>query len=145
MANVNISTGLGLPTRFATEESGGVHTLLVKNSGSVVPNDVLENLVSGVTASIINTTATQVIAAQGAGVSIYVTSIMVTNSSATKTFVNLTDGSGGNTKWTGNAPEDGGFAVSLPVPLKFSANTAIYAECEDTGASVRVCIAGYKE
>ena len=143
MTGLTISTGLGLPAKIATEKSGDdVHTLLVKSSGGSSVES--EDMVSGVTGTISDTTPVEVIGAQGAGVSIFVTAIMVTNSSATKTFVNITDGNGGEAKWTGNAPEDGGFSCSLVTPLKFSPNTAVYVECEDSSASVRVSLAGYK-
>jgi len=116
------------------------------NMGTVAPYAQPANFVSGATADITDTTATSVIAAQGAGVVIYLTSLMVTNSDAdTGTVVKVTDGSGGTTMWRGYACEaGGGFAITFPVPLKFTANTAVYAVCETTGATVQVSAAGYK-
>lgn len=105
-----------------------------------------ENFVSGATSDITNTTATSVIAAAGAGIRNYITSILVTNSHATVgTFVNITDGSGGTILWTGYAaPAGGGFSVTLPTPIKTTANTALYCACATTGSNTRVCAAGYK-
>jgi hypothetical protein len=115
------------------------------NIGVVTPHALPAALIRGVTSDITDTTATSVIAAAGAGVVNYITSIMVTNSHATVgTFVNITDGSGGTVIWSGYAaPAGGGWAVTLPCPIKTTANTALYAVCVTTGANVRVCAAGY--
>ena len=115
--------------------------------GSVAPYAQPASFVSGVTASITDVTATSVIAAQGAGVIIYVTSIMVSNGDAdTGTFVDITDGSGGTIMWSGYAAEKGGgFVVNFNIPIKFTANTAVFAKCATTGATVRVNASGYKE
>lgn len=112
----------------------------------VLPYANPENFVSGATSDITNTTATSVIAAAGAGVRNYITQILVTNSHATVgTFVNITDGSGGTILYTGYAAAaGGGFAVTLPVPIKTTANTALYCACVTTGSNVRVCASGYK-
>ena len=100
------------------------------------------NLVSGVTSDITDTTPTEVIGAQGAGIVVYLTSLLVTNSS-TGTFVEITDGSGGTILWTGYADEGGGFSITFPAPLKFTANTAVYVECAGA-CNVRVSACGYK-
>lgn len=104
------------------------------------------NLVSGVTADITDTTATSVIAAQGEGVVIYLTNLLITNNDATVgTVVKITDGSAGATKWRGYVAEDGGgFAITFPAPLAFTANTAVVAECETTAATVQVSASGFK-
>lgn len=116
------------------------------NIGSVMPYAQVGSYVSGATSDITDTTATSVIAAQGAGVVIYVTTLMVSNSHASVgTVVNITDGSGGTTKWTGYAgPLGGGFVVNFNVPLVLTANTALYAACETTGANVFVNATGFK-
>jgi hypothetical protein len=114
------------------------------NIGSVAPYAQPASFVSGQTSDITGTSSTSVIAAQGAGVVIYITSIMVTNADAdTGTVVKILDGS--TTLWRGYAAaEGGGFAITFPVPLKCSANTAVNAQCETTGATVQVNVAGYK-
>ena len=116
------------------------------NIGVVTPHALPAALVSGVTSDITDTTATSVIAAAGAGVKNYITTLMVTNSHATVgTFVNITDGSGGTVLWSGYAAAaGGGFAVTLPCPIVTTANTALYCVCVTTGANVRVCAAGFK-
>lgn len=105
-----------------------------------------ENFVRGATSDITDTTDTQVIAAGGAGVKLYITQILVTNGDAdTGTFVNIKDGSGGTTLYTGYAASGGGgFSVTLPVPIVTTANTGLYAGCATTGATVRVSASGYK-
>jgi len=104
------------------------------------------NLVSGVTSAITDDTATSVISAPGAGVSIYLTSLLVTNSDAdTGTVVNLTDGSGGTVLWSGYAAkEGGGFACHFPAPIKLTAATALYTKCVTTGSTTIVSAAGFK-
>ena len=57
-----------------------------------------DSLVSGVTSAITDDTATSVIAAPDAGICIYLTSLLVTNSDDdTGTVVNITDGAAGST------------------------------------------------
>jgi len=110
----------------------------------VLPYANPENLVSGKTAAITDTTNTQVLAAAGAGVRNYVTTILVTNSHATVgTLVKINDGS--TEIFSGYAAAaGGGFAISLVSPLRGTANTAINAQCGTTGANVYVSITGYK-
>lgn len=103
-----------------------------------------ENFVNGTTSAITDTTSTQAIAAQGAGVRTYITSITITNSHATVgTFVKVLDGS--TIAWEGYcAAAGGGFCISLPVPLRGTANTAVNIQPVTTGANVIASVAGYK-
>lgn len=75
------------------------------------------------TASSTGTGDTAVIAAQGAGVTINVTSLMIYNDSATNTYVNIKDGT--TTRLVVAAPAKGGGNISLPFPLRITANTAL--------------------
>jgi len=104
------------------------------------------NFINEVTSDIVDTTATQVVAAGGAGFKNYITTIMATNSgSATGTFVNITSGSEGGVLWSGYAAKDGGgFVANMNVPIMTAENSAVYCKCETTGANVRVCVSGYK-
>ena len=68
-----------------------------------------------------STTATTIIAAQGSGVKIYVTSIQCGNSGASASTVALNDTSG----LVMMNPAGGGFTASFPVPLVVAANTAL--------------------
>lgn len=110
------------------------------------PYSLHENLVSGATAAITDTTSTSVVASAGASTRNYITSVLVTNSHATVgTLVTITDGSGGTALYRGYAaPAGGGFAVSFPTPLRGSASTAVHAVCGTTGSNVYVSASGYK-
>lgn len=103
-----------------------------------------ENFLAGKTAAITDTTRTAVIAAQGAGVRIYATHVIVTNSHATVgTVVKIEDGT--SEIYNGYAAAlGGGFSVTLPVPLRLTANTALNVSCVTTGASVYASASGYK-
>lgn len=85
------------------------------------PYALPQSALSG-TASATGTGDTAVIAAQGAGITINVTTITVYNDSTTNTFVNIKDGS--TTKLVIPAPAKGGAMVTLPSPLRITANTA---------------------
>ena len=105
------------------------------------------DLVSGALDDIEDTTPVLLIPAPtGEQEELYITSLLVTNSSDdVATVVKLTDGLSGDTKWRGNAKaEGGGFAMPFVVPLIFSQNTAIYVECETEGAKVQVSACGFK-
>jgi len=90
------------------------------------------------------TTATDVIAAQGAGIRIVVTGILVTNAHATvSTKVEIRDGT--TVRIQGHARSDGGgFSMQNPGGIFIStANTAVTARCVTTGADVDVSVQGY--
>ena len=108
-----------------------------------MPYALNQNFIAGSTSDITGTSNTSVIAAQGAGVRIYVTHLMATNGdTTTATFVNFKDGT--TTLYSGYAVEDGGgFSVTLPVPLRLTANTALNCAAETTGATVRCSASGY--
>lgn len=110
----------------------------------IIPFTLPANFIKGATAAITDTTRTAVIAAQGEGVKIYVTHILVTNGDAdTDTLVTIEDGSTAMySGWAAKA--GGGFSITLPVPLVGSANTALNATCGTTGATVYVSASGYK-
>lgn len=110
------------------------------------PYALPQDVVSGSTTSITTTTPTSVVAAAGGSVRNYMATLLVQNAHATvSTWVKITDGSGGTTMWRVYAPAAGGGAqVTFPVPIRFSANQAIFAECETSGADVRVNVAGFK-
>jgi hypothetical protein len=74
----------------------------------VIPYSAADNLVTGVSADIVDTTPVQLIAAPGAGISIYITSITVTNDSSVGTVVKFTDGISGTAKFRSYAVGDGG-------------------------------------
>lgn len=147
----------GSPVKTGAKAGSADQTAVANNDRTDIRADTLghqvvrpyalhENLISAATAAITNTTSTSVLAAAGAGVRNYVTSVLVTNSHATVgTLVTITDGSGGTTLYAGYAaPVGGGFALSFPTPLRGSANTAIHAVCGTTGSNTYVSASGYK-
>lgn len=101
--------------------------------------------VSG-TANYTGTTASDLVAAPGAGVRIAVTSVLVTNSHAsTGTKVEIRDGT--TAKIIGYAaPGGGGFSLNAGGSPLFvcTANTALTGRCVTTGADVDISVSGYK-
>lgn len=88
------------------------------------------------------------IAAQGAGVRIYLTSIVVTNAHATVgTLVTLKDDTPGGTNVLIQgyaAAAGGGFALSFPNPPATNDNRKLIAVCGTNGATVYVSVHGQK-
>lgn len=107
-----------------------------------------ENFVSGaITTAMTGTTSTSLVAAPGAGLRNYITTIIVSNAHASVgTDVIIQDGSGGTTLLTIPAASVyGGAVINLPVPLRQpTTNTAIYCANVTTGASTKVSAVGYK-
>lgn len=114
----------------------------------VLPYANPENFVSGaITTAMTGTTSTSLVAAPGAGLRNYITTIIVSNAHATVgTDVIIQDGSGGTTLLTiPAAAVYGGAAITLPVPLRQpTANTALFCANVTTGASTKVSAVGYK-
>jgi hypothetical protein len=106
----------------------------------ILPYSIPENMRDGTSGNITGTSDTAVIAAQGAGIRLYITHIIVQNSHATvNTWVN-----GTTTKYSVYAAKEGGGGTfPLPSPLRLTANTAFNAACETTGSNTRVSAAGY--
>ena len=91
---------------------------------AIVSMSIGPAMVAGVSADITNTSDTSVIAAQGSGVRTYITQITAFNSHATvATRVNIKDGA--TTIYSCYLAAAGGqVSITLPVPLRGSANTA---------------------
>ncbi len=106
-----------------------------------MPYESHANLVDG-TGNATGTSNTSVIAAQGAGIRTYVTSIQVTNASATDSEVIIKDGTTEKTRIT--APANAGAIIQLPVPLRGSANTAWQFASADSVTTMYVAMQGYK-
>ena len=98
------------------------------------------------TSAMTGTTSTVTVAAPSAGLHLYITALIATNSHAsTDTFVTFQDGSGGTTIWEGLAVHaGGGFTQSFPVPLRVpTAGNALYVADVTTNANVIACATGY--
>lgn len=128
------------PTAVANGDRANLITDLV---GKLItlPYANPENFLNG-SGNATGTADTAVIAAQGAGVKIYVTSVTVANTSATNTYVNLKDGA--TTKLVVSAPANGGATWSFPVPLVISANTAFNFASGASVTTMYVSALGYK-
>jgi len=110
----------------------------------VRPHCNLEDIVSGV-AAITDGSSTSVIASAGAGVKNYITSAIFSNSSATAVTVDLRDGAAGSVKATFPVPANvSGAICNLPVPLPFSAATAVCADPSAAATTVTVTLIGFK-
>ena len=103
-----------------------------------------ENAVSAISAVVVNDTVTTILAAQGGGVKVFVTDIMVTCGHATVgTYVTIQD-EDDNAIWKGYAAAlGGGFAVKLDPPIEVAANKIIELKCTTTGSSIVACVNGY--
>jgi hypothetical protein len=98
------------------------------------------------TAAMTGTTSTVTVAAPTAGLHLYITSIIATNSHASvDTFVTFQDGSVGTTIWEGLAVHaGGGFVQTFPIPLRVpTVGNGLYVADVTTGANVIVCATGY--
>lgn len=93
------------------------------------------------TASATDTSNTSLIAAQGAGTYIYVTDIIISNSSATDTEVAIKDGT--TTKLTYPAPKTSGAIHTLKTPLRLTANTALQFASLASVTTMKVSALGY--
>jgi hypothetical protein len=110
----------------------------------VRPHCGLEDLISGV-AAITDGSSTSVIASAGAGVKNYITTAIIANTSATAVTVDLRDGTGGSVKATLPVPANtSGVVCNLPVPLGFSAATAVAADPSAAASTVTVTLIGFK-
>lgn len=128
------------------DRTDSIHDLAGKQV--VMPYANNENFVSGaITTAMTGTTSTSLVAAPGASLRNYITTIVVSNAHATVgTDVAIQDGSGGTTLMTiPAAAVYGGAVINLPVPLRQpTTNTAIYCANVTTGASTKVSAVGYK-
>lgn len=113
--------------------------------GTLIARQIaLGDALSGV-AAITDGSSTSVIAAQGSGVKTYITSVVIANTSATAVTVDLRDGAAGSVKMTLPVPANtAGIAISFPIPLGFTANTAVCADPSASASTVTVTLLGFK-
>ena len=71
---------------------------------------------------------TSLIAAQGAGVRVYLEQVIVFNSGASNGELLLTDGTGGTSFAKVPYPASTGTTINFTPPIPFTANTAIFAD-----------------
>lgn len=110
----------------------------------VRPHCNLEDLISGVLANT-DGASTAVIAALGSGIKAYITTVIFANTSATAVTVDLRDGTAGSVKATFPVPANtSGLVCNLPVPLGFSANTAVAMDGSAAATTVTCTLIGFK-
>ena len=108
------------------------------------PHCNLEDIVSGVLANT-DGASTSVIAAQGAGIKVYITTAIFANTSASAVTGDLRDGTAGSVKATFPIPANTSGAIcNFPVPLPFSANTAVCFDGSAAASTVTVTLIGFK-
>ena len=105
------------------------------------PHCSLEDVVSG-NASNTDGTSTQCIAAQAAGIKTYLTSVILTNTSASNIYVEIKDGT--TVKLTIPVPANSGAVVPLPVPLGGTAATAWNFDPSAATSTVFCSMVGFK-
>jgi hypothetical protein len=110
----------------------------------VAPYTLYDNIVRGC-GNATGTADTAVIAAAGAGIRNYVTTITVINTSSTSTYVTVKDGSTALLEIAAPASTAsmGGAVVPLPVPLRTTANTAFNFASAAGVTTMRVCAVGF--
>ena len=84
------------------------------------------------------------LAAPGAGVRLYLTSLIICNSSAAFCTVDIRDGSAGSVLATVPVPASSGVIFNPPVPLKFSANTAVAYDASAATTTLTITGIGFK-
>lgn len=106
------------------------------------PHCPLEDLVSAVVActSGANTSA---VGAQGANIKFYLCGGMLYNNGSSNGACLITDGNGGTTKLKVPFAASTGTVFTLPVPIGFSANTAVYADPSGSD-TIDVTLYGFK-
>jgi hypothetical protein len=109
------------------------------------PHANLEDLLTPVPVAITDGSSTSVMASAGAGVKNYVTTCIIANTSATAVTVDLRDGAAGTVKATFPVPANtSGVVCNFPVPLGFSAATAVCADPSAAASTITVTLLGFK-
>lgn len=132
-----------------TQVAAGDRTQLIADlNGALVtrpyttPEEILSERVSDTSGT---STAFTTFGAGGAGVHNYITTFSVWNSSATDGYVDIRDGTAGSILFTLPAPQTGGSAFNLPIPLKQStANTALAYDVSAALSTVYISAIGYQ-
>lgn len=107
----------------------------------VLPYANPENFLNG-SGNATGVSDTAIIAAQSAGVRIYVTTLIIYNSSTTSTYVQIKDGS--TAKLVVPAPAQSGAIITLSTPFRGSAATALNFASGTSVSTMYVSAVGYK-
>jgi hypothetical protein len=139
--------GRALSAAYTTVATGDTADLMTTLQGvlTVRPYTIpeLEWSYAAASGGVVNTTDVVLAAAAGAGLRRYITSITLSNNSATATEVVLKDGAS-SVIWRGQLPANApNISVAFRNPLKTTANTALNFACITTAAAVYVNAQGY--
>lgn len=93
--------------------------------------------------SVTAATNTSLIAAAGASTRNYVTNLSISNTGATTSLITITDGSGGATLWQSIAPAGSGSNITFTIPIRTSANTALFVTTGSASTTMYVSAAGF--
>ncbi len=111
----------------------------------VRPHSSLEDIISEVKTNTAGaSTAMPGAFAATASQRIYLTSLIIANSSSTNLTVDIRDGSAGSVLATFPVPANGGCIHAFPVPLRFSANTAAAFDGSAAATTLTVTMIGFK-
>ena len=157
--NITQVAGASVTAAAGAVAAGTMRTTLASNDPAVVALQAMQAATGpvlapsaatpvkgAITTAMTGTTSTSLLAAPGAALYNYITTIVVSNGHASVgTNILIQDGNGGTTMMTIPAAANyGGAVITLPVPLKqTTANTALYAQNETTGSSTKVSCVGY--
>lgn len=135
-AIAGISTGTAVAAADRTDLYAGLDGVQITR-----PYCGLEDIVS---ARISDTAGASVaiIAAQGTGVKVYLTTVALYNSSATNVYADILDGA--TIKLTLPLPAYGGAVINLPIPLAGTANTAWNLDVSAATTTVYATAIGFK-
>lgn len=130
-----------------TPVADGDRTNLIAGADGVLivrPYCGLEDIVSGVDTDTAGDSSS-VISAPGAGIRLYITSVIVKNSHAsTDAYVDIRDGTAGSVLASIPAPAAGGAVVNFPVPLRLTANTACAVDPSAAVTTIITTVVGFK-
>lgn len=102
-----------------------------------------ENFLTGSTAGVTTATNTQLVAAQAAGIKIYLTGYSCANTGTNTSLLQITSGSGGSVLWTLINPAGGGVTGQIVPPVATAAATALYLTTATASTSQYCSITGF--
>lgn len=91
-----------------------------------------------------STAFTSGLAAPGAGIRLWITSVDLCNSSASYITVDLRDGAAGSVLWTLPVPATGGVVKTFDPPLRLTANTALAFDGSAAATTLTISANGFK-
>lgn len=127
-----------------TSNTGDYGAFIVDSLGRQItsPYSSANSYVYG-NASVTNTTSTSLIAAPAGPLRNYISDICISNTGATTVMVTLQNGSGGPTIWNTIAVAGGVSNISLQVPIRTSAATALFFAADGSSTTVFVSVSGF--